>query len=49
MDVFRERKDKIVLIDINPYGVTIDSLLFDWNEDLLKITISEASETSSNW
>ncbi len=45
MDVFRQRKDKIVLIDFNPYGVITDSLLFDWNEDLLQI--SDASETTS--
>jgi len=32
MDVTRPRKDKIVLVDFNPWGDTTDSLLFTWEE-----------------
>lgn len=35
MDVVRHCKDKVSLVDINPYGVTTDSLLFDWSEEVL--------------
>lgn len=31
-DVVRSKKDLVVLIDINPYGQTTDSLLFNWEE-----------------
>lgn len=48
MDVVRQRKDKIVLVDINPYGITTDSLLFDWNEDLLRISDNSKAATCSH-
>jgi len=32
MDVTRPRKDKIILVDFNPWGDTTDSLLFTWEE-----------------
>jgi len=32
VDVTRPRKDKVVLVDFNPWSVTTDSLLFSWEE-----------------
>ena len=32
MDVMRPNKDKIRLIDFNPFGTTTDTVLFDWDE-----------------
>ena len=32
MDVTRPRKDKIVLVDFNPWGDSTDSLLYTWEE-----------------
>lgn len=32
MDVTRPRKDKVILVDFNPWGDTTDSLLFSWEE-----------------
>jgi len=32
IDVTRPRKDKIILVDFNPWGDTTDSLLFTWEE-----------------
>ena len=32
IDVYRPNSGRIVLIDINPFGETTDSLLFDWEE-----------------
>jgi len=40
-DVLRLRKDKVKLIDFNPYGETTDSQLFDWQEDLLRLRDSD--------
>ena len=34
-DIERMGKDKVRLIDFNPYGPVTDGLLFDWEEDLL--------------
>lgn len=48
LDVVRYRKDKVVLVDVNPYGNTTDSLLFDWNEDLLRITDSLVTASTSD-
>uniref|UniRef100_A0A0K8RJR9 Uncharacterized protein n=1 Tax=Ixodes ricinus TaxID=34613 RepID=A0A0K8RJR9_IXORI len=31
-DVYRKRKDTVKLLDINPFGVHTDALLFDWEE-----------------
>ncbi|XP_076447545.1 translation initiation factor eIF2 assembly protein-like isoform X1 [Babylonia areolata] len=31
-DVWRRKKNEVVLIDFNPYGPVTDALLFDWNE-----------------
>ena len=35
MDVVRHWKDRVSLVDMNPFGVTTDSLLFDWEEAIL--------------
>jgi hypothetical protein len=40
LDVVRRWKDRVNLIDVNPFGLTTDSILFDWNEPLL----TESSE-----
>ena len=32
IDVYRPNSGRVVLIDINPFGETTDSLLFDWEE-----------------
>lgn len=48
MDVVRQRKDKIVLVDINPYGITTDALLFDWNENLLQTSNNSEASTCSH-
>ena len=32
-DVVRRGKDKVNLIDFNPYGPLTDGLLFDWDQD----------------
>jgi hypothetical protein len=31
-DVTRPGKDKVILVDFNPFGRTTDGLLFDWEE-----------------
>ncbi|CAL1271950.1 unnamed protein product [Larinioides sclopetarius] len=31
-DVYRKEKDKVYLIDFNPFGIVTDSLLFNWDE-----------------
>ncbi|XP_042907499.1 translation initiation factor eIF2 assembly protein isoform X2 [Parasteatoda tepidariorum] len=31
-DVYRKKKDKVILIDFNPFGKVTDSLLFTWEE-----------------
>jgi len=31
-DVIRSRKDKVILVDFNPFGETTDSLFFTWDE-----------------
>ena len=37
-DVVRHRKDRVSLVDFNPYGPTTDSLLFDWDQEPLRPT-----------
>ncbi|CAG2101466.1 unnamed protein product [Medioppia subpectinata] len=32
MDVYRPTRGRVVLVDMNPFGATTDSLLFDWEE-----------------
>jgi len=32
VDVTRPRKDKVILVDFNPWGETTDSLMFSWEE-----------------
>jgi len=32
VDLTRQRKDKVILVDFNPWGETTDSLLFSWEE-----------------
>merc|ERR1719445_1622186 len=32
LDVVRPRKDKVILVDLNPWGETTDTLLFTWNQ-----------------
>ena len=31
-DVIRTKKDKVILIDFNPFGETTDPLFFTWDE-----------------
>lgn len=31
-DVVRTRKDRVKLVDFNPFGLTTDSILFSWQE-----------------
>ena len=31
-DVIRSKKDKVILVDFNPYGETTDPLFFTWDE-----------------
>ena len=31
-DVYRPAKDRVVLLDFNPFGETTESLLFSWSE-----------------
>ncbi len=31
-DVVRFRKDRVKLVDFNPFGKTTDPILFDWSE-----------------
>jgi hypothetical protein len=32
IDVYRPNRGRVLLIDINPFGQSTDSLLFDWDE-----------------
>jgi hypothetical protein len=32
IDIYRPNTGRVVLIDINPFGESTDSLLFDWDE-----------------
>ena len=32
LDVVRPRKDRVLLLDFNPWGATTDSLLYNWEE-----------------
>lgn len=32
MDIYRPRSGEVILIDLNPFGESTDSLLFDWRE-----------------
>lgn len=32
LDLYRPASGSVVLIDVNPFGETTDSLLFDWDE-----------------
>ena len=32
IDVYRPRKNKVYLVDFNPYGPVTDGLLFSWDE-----------------
>ncbi|KAI0215240.1 cell division cycle 123 [Lamellibrachia satsuma] len=41
-DVYRKKKEKVYLVDFNPFGSVTDSLLFDWQE--LKTNTNTASE-----
>jgi hypothetical protein len=41
-DVVRFRKDKVKLVDFNPFGKTTDPILFDWSDiEELDPSISE--------
>ena len=44
MDVYRSKKDSVYLIDFNPYGITTDAILFDWNEEPL--TVKDPAEST---
>lgn len=45
VDVFRSKKDSVKLIDFNPFGITTDAILFDWNEEPL----TDPTESTAEW
>ncbi|KAK7102794.1 translation initiation factor eIF2 assembly protein-like [Littorina saxatilis] len=40
-DVWRKKKNEVILVDFNPFGPVTDALLFDWEE----LTASDLSES----
>ena len=44
-DVVRQWKDRVSLVDLNPYGPTTDSLLFDWAEEPLQDPADPAAQS----
>lgn len=45
IDVFRSKKDSVKLVDFNPFGITTDAILFDWNEEPL----TDPAESTTEW
>lgn len=47
-DVYRESKEKVLLVDFNPFGVTTDSLLFSWQEFKVLAPLPEEDDHDSD-
>lgn len=44
-DIYRDKENKILLLDFNPYGVFTDSLMFSWSELLADHPFQDETES----